>query len=49
MNQMNRNPNAKALRFTNIPKNKQKEKNAVSLTKNANKYSKSENTIPISL
>ena len=49
MNQMNIKPNANALRFTKIPINKQNEKNAISLTKKANKYSRSEKTMPISL
>ena len=33
--QTNRNPKAKADRFTKIPKNKQKEKNPVNFTKKA--------------
>ena len=45
MNHNVKKPRAKALRFTNIPKNKQKEKKAKSLIKKANKYSKSVNTI----
>ena len=49
MNQINIKPNAKALRFTNIPMNKQKEKKATSLIKKAKRYSMSEKTIPISL
>ena len=44
-NQTNKNPKAKALRFTKIPKNKQNEKKAKSLMKKANKYSKSVKTI----
>lgn len=43
--QTKRKPNAKADRFTNIPKNKQKEKKPTNLMKKAKRYSKSENTI----
>ena len=45
INQTRRNPNAKAERFTNIPKNKQKEKKPTNLIKKARRYSKSEKTI----
>ncbi len=43
--QTKRNPNAKAERFTNIPKNKQKEKKATNFIKKARRYSKSEKTM----
>ena len=48
MYQTNRNPIAKAERFTKTPKNKQNEKNPTSLTKKAKRYSKSEKTVFIS-
>jgi hypothetical protein len=47
--QTKRNPSAKAERFTNIPKNKQKEKKPTSLIKYAKRYSKLENIIPNSV
>ena len=40
--QINRAPTAKAERFTNMPKNRPKEKKAMSLTKKAMRYSKSD-------
>src|SRR3970282_499780 len=49
MFQTKRNPRANAERFTNIPKNKQKEKKPTSLTKKAKRYSMFENTMPISV
>src|SRR5690606_18804193 len=47
--QTNRNPRAKADRFTKIPKNKQNEKKPTNLMKKAKRYSKSEKIIPISV
>lgn len=47
--QTKRNPRAKADRFTNIPKNKQKEKKPTNLMKKAKRYSMFENTMPISV
>ena len=41
----NKNPRAKAERFTKTPKNKQKEKKPTSLIKKANRNSKSEKII----
>ena len=43
--QTNRKPSANAERFTNIPKNKQKEKKPTSFTKYARRYSKPEKTM----
>lgn len=45
----NRKPIANAERFTNIPKNKQKEKKPTNFTKKAKIYSKSEKTMPNSV
>ena len=47
--QTNKKPSAKAERLTNIPKNKQKEKNPINFTKYAKRYSKSEKIIENSL
>ncbi len=46
---INKKPSANAERFISIPKNKQNEKKATSLRKKANKNSRSENMIDISV